>query len=42
VREPIARYRLFVMNTRAEITQAVSDYELGVIPADQIAARKYL
>ncbi len=44
IREAIAHYGPFVMNSRDEITQAISDYQagrLGIIPADQMAARRY-
>ena len=44
IRAPIAHYGPFVMNTRAEIIEAIEDYQagrLGTIPADQLAPRDF-
>jgi redox-sensitive bicupin YhaK (pirin superfamily) len=44
IREPIAHYGPFVMNTRDEIIQTIDDYQagkLGIIPADQLAPRNF-
>jgi redox-sensitive bicupin YhaK (pirin superfamily) len=38
IREPISQYGPFVMNTREEIDQAISDYQEGRLVADSPAA----
>jgi quercetin 2,3-dioxygenase len=41
---PVYQYGPFVMNTRDEIIQTLEDYEagrLGIVPADQLAARAF-
>jgi quercetin 2,3-dioxygenase len=44
IREPIAHYGPFVMNTRREIVAAMEDFRagrLGIVPADQLAPRNF-
>jgi redox-sensitive bicupin YhaK (pirin superfamily) len=44
IREPIAHYGPFVMNTRNEILEAIEDFRagrFGTVPADQLADRSF-
>jgi hypothetical protein len=44
IREPIAHYGPFVMNTRAEILEAIEDFRsgrFGTVPTDQLAERSF-
>lgn len=44
IRAPIVHYGPFVRNARAEIRQAIEDYQagrVGAIPADQLAPRGF-
>jgi redox-sensitive bicupin YhaK (pirin superfamily) len=36
LREPVVQYGPFVMNTRAEIEQAIADYRSGALSRDEI------
>jgi redox-sensitive bicupin YhaK (pirin superfamily) len=36
IREPVVQYGPFVMNTREEIEQAISDYQSGAFARDQV------
>jgi hypothetical protein len=40
LREPLVQYGPFVMNTRAEIEQAIDDYQSGALSREEIGRIK--